>query len=83
MSELRAIEKILSVGIEIVGGTPWSTDLIKKAKLATKTGAQSKTNAQRKMKQRRTTKSVGSKASLVMPYSNKRRSSDKRNPGHV
>lgn len=85
MSELRAIEKILSVGIEIVGGTPWSTDLIKKAKLETKTKteAQTKTIAQRKMKQRRTTMSVGSKASSVMPYSNKRRSSSKRNPGHA
>ena len=36
MSELRAIEKVLAIGIEVVGGKPWSDETAKRAKTAAK-----------------------------------------------
>jgi len=66
MSELRAIEKVLSIGIEVVGGTPWSDETAKRAKSAakeaTKNAAAARTEARRK-KPRQTTKPAAGKSS--------------------
>ena len=82
--EFKAIEKVLAIGIEVVGGKPWSDETAKRAKSAakeaTKNAAAARTEARRK-KPRQTTKPAASKAGASKPSSNHRPPGGKRKRG--